>query len=105
MVRNLKEKMIKLEKDSHVPIFRLNLDHDDFSFIQIEFKRKMKWFEDEFDELFSSKTHNITEKDIEIMNDILDQFSEMINEYRDEGLLFELVNTLNKIEKDHSQFF
>ena len=32
-------------------------------------------------------------------------FSETINEYRDEGLLFELVNPLNKIEKKHSQFF
>lgn len=102
---NNKETVIKFEKDASVPILRINLDLDDFTFIQLEFKRKLKWFEDEFDELFSSKTNNITEEDIEILDKILNRLSETINEYKDNGLLFELTHTLNRIEKNHSGFF
>jgi len=100
-----KETGIKFEKDASVPNLGLILDFDDFNFIKHEFTQKLKWFEDEFDELLGTKTHNITEKDIELAHEILDRLSETINEYRDEDLLYELVSTLNKIEKNHPEFF
>ncbi|GAF85890.1 unnamed protein product, partial [marine sediment metagenome] len=96
---NKKETVIKFEKDISVPNLGFNLDFDDYIFLKHEFKQKLKWFEDEFDELLGSKTHNTTKKDIELVNEILDRLSETINEYRDEKLLFKLVSTLNKIEK------
>lgn len=83
----------------------MNLDFDDFKFIKHEFKEKLKWFEDEFDELLGSKTHALTKEDIKLANEILDRLSNTINEYRDEKLLFELVSTLNNIEKKHPEFF
>lgn len=83
----------------------MNLDFDDFNFIKHEFKQKLKWFEDEFDELLGSKTDSLTKNDIKLANEILDRLSNTINEYRDEKLLFELVTTLNNIEKKHPEFF
>ena len=83
----------------------MNLDFDDFNFIKHEFKEKLKWFEEEFDELLGSKTHSLTKEDIKLANEILDRLSNTINEYRDEKLLFELVTTLNNIEKKHPKFF
>jgi len=83
----------------------MDLDFDDFKFIKHEFKEKLKWFEDEFDELLGSKTHALTKEEIQLANEILDRLSNTINEYRDEKLLFELVSTLNNIEKKHPEFF
>ena len=100
-----KETVIQFEKDASDLNLELSLDSDDVNFIKHEFTQKLKWFEDEFDELFASKVHNITEKDIELVHEILDQLSEMINEYRDEDLLYELVSTLNNIERNHPEFF
>jgi len=100
-----KETVIQFEKDASDLNLELSLDSDDVNFIKHEFTQKLKWFEDEFDELFASKVHNITEKDIELVHEILDQLSETINEYRDEDLLYELVSTLNNIERNHPEFF
>jgi len=100
-----KETVIQFEKDASDLNLELSLDSDDVYFIKHEFTQKLKWFEDEFDELFASKVHNITEKDIELVHEILDQLSETINEYRDEDLLYELVSTLNNIERNHPEFF
>ena len=102
---NKKETVINFEIDPSIPKLRLNLDFDDFIFLKNEFKQQLKWFEDEFDELFGSKTYNITETDIELVNEILDRLSETINEYRDEKLLFRLVSTINNIEKKHPEIF
>ena len=94
-----------LKNDDPVPNILLNPDFNDFNFIKHEFTQKLKWFEDEFDELLGSKTHNITEKDIELAYEILDRLSETINEYRDEDLCYELLSTLNNIERNHPEFF
>ena len=96
---------MNLKNDDPVPNILLNPDFNDFNFIKHEFTQKLKWFEDEFDELLGTKTHNITEKDIELAHEILDRLSETINEYRDEDLCDELVSSLNNIEKNHLEFF
>ncbi len=102
---NKKETVINFEIDPSIPKLRLNLDFDDFNFIKHEFTQKLKWFEDEFDEILGLKTHNITEIDIELAFEILDRLSETINKYRDKGLLLELVSTLKNIEKKYPEFF
>ena len=83
----------------------MDLNFDDFKFIKNEFKEKLRWFEEEFDALLGTKTHSLTKQDIKLANEILDRLSNTINEYRDEKLLFELVTTLNNIEKKHPEFF
>ena len=102
---NKKENVINFEINPSIPKLRLNLDSNDFNFIKHEFTQNLKWFEDEFDEILGSKTHNITEIDIELAFEILDRLSETINKYRDKGLLLELVSTLNNIEKKYPEFF
>ena len=76
-------------------------DLAEYDFIKYEFKAKLKWFEEEFDDLFLPKAYNLSPTDIKLANEILDLLSQMINEYRDEELIFELVATLNKIESKH----
>jgi len=83
----------------------LDLKFDDQNLIKTEFKQKLNWFEEEFDMIFRNKTHNYTKNDLRLANEILDKLSETINEYRDEKLLFDLVSTLNSIEKKHPEFF
>ncbi len=97
--------VIKLEKDGSVLKLGLILDIDDFDFIWYDFIKKLKWYEDEFDQLFGSKTHCFSTGKIKLVNEILDQLSEMINEYRDEVFLFKVVSTLNNIEENHPEFF
>ncbi|MHA1105552.1 MAG: hypothetical protein ACTSPN_07485 [Promethearchaeota archaeon] len=100
---NKKETVIKFEKHISVPNLGFNLDFDDFNFIKYEFTQKLKWFEDEFDLILGSKT--ITEMDVELAFAILDHLSETINKYGDKGLLFDLVSTLNNIEKKYPEYF
>jgi hypothetical protein len=83
----------------------LNLKFDDQNFIKKEFTQKLNWFEEEFDMIFKNKTHNYTKNDLTLANEILDKLSETINENRNEKLLFDLVTTLNNIEKKHPEFF
>jgi len=83
----------------------LNLKFDDQNLIKKEFTQKLGWFEEEFDMIFKNKTHNYTKNDLSLANEILDKLSETINEYRNEKLLFDLVSTLNNIEKKHPEFF
>ena len=66
---------------------------------KFEFKKSLKWFEEEFEIFFGNMGQSPNKKDFRLANEILDQFSKSINEYRDEKLLFELVNSLNIIEK------
>lgn len=80
-------------------------DLAEYDLIKQEFKANLKWFEEEFDELFSSKVNHFSPMDFKLTNEILDIFSQLINEYRDEELLFELVETLNRIEKNHPNLF
>lgn len=83
----------------------MNLKIDDQNLIKKEFKQKLSWFEEEFDMIFKNKTHNYTKNDLKLANEILDKLSETINEYRNEKLLFDLVSTLNNIERKHPEFF
>ena len=83
----------------------MDLKFDDQNLIKTEFKQKLNWFEEEFDMIFRNKTHNYTKNDLRLANEILDKLSETINEYRNEKLLFDLVSTLNNIEKKHPEFF
>jgi len=83
----------------------LNLKIDDQNLIKKEFKQKLIWFEEEFDMIFKNKTYNYTKNDLKLANEILDKLSETINEYRNEKLLFDLVSTLNNIERKHPEFF
>ncbi|MCJ7651984.1 MAG: hypothetical protein MUP85_25575 [Candidatus Lokiarchaeota archaeon] len=83
----------------------MNLKFDDQNLIKKEFTQKLIWFEEEFDMIFKNKTHNYTKNDLTLANEILDKLSEAINEYRNEKLLFDLVSTLNNIEKKHPEFF
>jgi len=83
----------------------LNLKFDDQNLIKKEFKQKLIWFEEEFDMIFKNKTYNYTKNDLKLANEILDKLSETINGYRNEKLLFDLVSTLNNIEKKHPEFF
>lgn len=83
----------------------MNLKIDDQNLIKKEFKQKLIWFEEEFDMIFKNKTYNYTKNDLKLANEILDKLSETINEYRNEKLLFDLVSTLNNIERKHPEFF
>jgi len=83
----------------------LNLKIDDQNLIKKEFKQKLIWFEEEFDMIFKNKSYNYTKNDLKLANEILDKLSETINEYRNEKLLFDLVSTLNNIERKHPEFF
>ncbi len=82
----------------------MNLNIDDTE-VRIEFKQKLRWFEEELDLIFKNKTHHYTKDDIKLANQILDRLSETINEYRDEKLLFPLVSALNNIERRYPEFF
>jgi len=67
--------------------------------IKSELRKTLKWFEEEFEILFGSIGQHPSKEEFKLANAILDQFSKTVNEYRDEELLFELVNSLNIIEK------
>ena len=77
----------------------------EYDTIKYGFKANLKWFEEEFDELFLPKAYHFSSMDIKLANELLDLLSQMINEYRDEEILFELVETLNRIEKNHPNLF
>jgi len=80
-------------------------DIDNKKTLRLEFKRELRWFEEEFDSIFSYKTHNFTKQDVKIANQLLDKLSESINKYKDEKLLYDLVSTINNIEKKYPEFF
>ena len=69
-----------------------------------EFIEKLRWFEDEFDFIFN-KTHSYTNDDIKLANQLLNKFSETINEFRAEKYLYSLTRTLNNIEKKYPESF
>ena len=66
-----------------------------------EFQEQLRWFEAEFDEIFQSKTVEPTEYEKNLANSLLNKLSESINQCQDEKLLYDLVSTLNSIEKKH----
>jgi len=70
-----------------------------------EFQQHLYWFETEFDEIFQKKSDDLTKFEKDLANSLLNKLSESINQCQDEKLLYDLVSTLNSIEKKHPQLF
>jgi hypothetical protein len=70
-----------------------------------EFQEQLQWFETEFDEIFQIKSVKLTEFEKDLANSLLNKLSESINQCNDEKLLYDLVSTLNNIEKKHPELF
>jgi len=70
-----------------------------------EFKHQLLWFENEFDEIFQNNSVKLTEYEKNLANSLLNKLSESINQCKDEKLLYNLVSTLNNIEKKHPELF
>ena len=70
-----------------------------------EFKHQLLWFENEFDEIFQINSVKLTEYERNLANALLNKLSESINQCKDEKLLYNLVSTLNNIEKKHPELF
>lgn len=70
-----------------------------------EFQRQLEWFEKEFDEIFQNNSVRLTEFEKNLANSLLNKLSESINQCKDENLLYNLVSTLNNIEKKHPELF
>jgi len=70
-----------------------------------EFQEQLRWFETEFDEIFQNTTVELTEYEKNLANSLLNKLSESINHCHDEKLLYDLVSTLNNIEKKHPELF
>ena len=81
------------------------LDYDSEKVQKEEFIEHLKWFETEFDEIFHSRSRKYTETDKKLANTLLNKLSESINDCKDENLLYDLVSTLNSIEKKHPELF
>jgi len=74
--------------------------------VQIEeYKHQLQWFENEFDEIFQNNSIKLTEYEKNLANALLNKLSESINQCKDEKLLYDLVSTLNSIEKKHPELF
>ena len=70
-----------------------------------EFQEQLRWFEAEFDEIFQNSSKKPTEYEKNLANSLLNKLSESINQCQDEKLLYDLVSTLNSIEKKHPTLF
>jgi hypothetical protein len=70
-----------------------------------EFKHQLQWFESEFDEIFQNNSVKLTEYERNLASALLNKLSESINQCKDEKLLYDLVSTLNSIEKKHPELF
>ncbi len=70
-----------------------------------EFQCQLEWFEKEFDEIFQNDSVKLTEFEKNLANSLLNKLSESINQCKDEKLLYNLVSTLNNIEKKHPELF
>jgi hypothetical protein len=70
-----------------------------------EFQEQLRWFEAEFDEIFQHTSKHPTDYEKNLANALLNKLSESINQCQDEKLLYDLVSTLNNIEKKHPALF
>lgn len=70
-----------------------------------EFQEHLRWFEAEFDEIFQNNSVEPTDYERNLANSLLNKLSESINQCQDEKLLYDLVSTLNSIEKKHPVLF
>ncbi len=81
------------------------LNYNSESIQKEEFQQHLSWFETEFDELFVNTSKILTNFEKRLANSLLNKLSESINKCQDEKLLFDLVSTLNNIEKKHPELF
>ena len=81
------------------------LNYNSESLQKEEFQQHLYWFETEFDEIFQNTSPNLTEFEKNVANSFLNKLSESINKCQDETLLYDLVSTLNNIEKKHPELF
>ena len=81
------------------------LNYNSESLQKEEFQQHLYWFETEFDEIFQNTSLNLTEFEKNVANSFLNKLSESINKCQDETLLYDLVSTLNNIEKKHPELF
>jgi hypothetical protein len=70
-----------------------------------DFQGELQWFETEFDEIFQNTSVELTEFEKNLANSLLNKLSESINQCHEEKLLYDLVSTLNNIEKKHPELF
>ena len=84
---------------------RMFLNYNSENLQKEEFQQHLYWFETEFDEIFQNKSEKLSEFEKKIANSLLNKLSESINQCQDEKLLYDLVSTLNNIEKKHPQLF
>lgn len=82
---------------------------DNLDTIRLEFKKKLSWFEEEFENHFGNKTTNITKEDIKLANTLMDRLSETLNEYASkydyDELLKLLVEKMSQIEDRYPEIF
>lgn len=69
------------------------------------FREELLWYEKELDLMFNHKPERYIKQDLDIGNQIIDKFTEVINRYHNEDLLQQLIKTLNKIERKYPEFF
>ncbi|MBD3193972.1 MAG: hypothetical protein GF317_02885 [Candidatus Lokiarchaeota archaeon] len=81
------------------------LDYKNEQALRYCFLNELKWFEEELDLLFNGKTHNYSENDLKIANEILDRMTETINNYGNENLLYLLTKFLCNIENKYPILF
>lgn len=68
----------------------------------IAYKRRMVWFEEEFQMKFDSKSE-YTEEDKKLANSFFNKMAETLNQCKYEPLLDILVETMNKLLRKYSK--
>ncbi|TXT61110.1 MAG: hypothetical protein BAJALOKI2v1_50078 [Promethearchaeota archaeon] len=68
-------------------------------------KNELIWLEEEFDLLFKSKKDELTDEDIKLGNQILNNIIDNLNLINDEDLLTSLALSLERIENSYPEFF
>jgi cell division FtsZ-interacting protein ZapD len=68
-------------------------------------RNELLWLEEEFDILFKSKKEDLTQEDIKLGNQILNNVIDNLNLINNEDLLTSLALSLERIENSYPDFF
>jgi cell division FtsZ-interacting protein ZapD len=68
-------------------------------------RNELLWLEEEFDILFKSKKDELTQEDIQLGNQILNNVIDNLNLINNEDLLTSLALSLERIENSYPDFF
>lgn len=68
-------------------------------------RNELLWLEEEFDILFKSKKDDLTQEDIKLGNQILNNVIDNLNLINNEDLLTSLALSLERIENSYPDFF